>query len=382
MRAPLLLVALALSALVLARSAPPAPAPAPAPTSGASSLADPADGNARVGSMTGVTPAKPAPRTLTCDVMSRGPICLYGGQTVIAAPAQVPGLLAHYAFDNAYGLDSGPNQVHGETVMPNGPGANGRGRSAAVWNGEGFSVRSSAVFQKTAALSFWLYLQGDPDALDQWCTVVAMGDDDGGVANAAQLVLAVDVNFFSGRLRVTSTNALKKNEYIYSVAQLAFGRWHHLAVSRDAANSVSLYTDGVLDQSVLFQAVATGLPEYRIWVGRAPWDSAKCLSPFLFDEARFYARPLASFEVEAESFPSLGAVEPGFAAFGCAACSYVEADAACAKLHRTLCRRSELVSGALQVSYALGWGSRRDAYHELESRTDPDVKKIGLCCRD
>ena len=48
-----------------------------------------------------------------CDVVAQGPICVEGGKKVLTADAASHSLLAHFTFDDAYGLPIRVSELRG-----------------------------------------------------------------------------------------------------------------------------------------------------------------------------------------------------------------------------------------------------------------------------
>ncbi len=121
-----------------------------------------------------------------------------------------------------------------------------------------------------------------------------------------------------------------------------------------SSGQLSLFLHGVLDSN---ENSGGGVqePPSPVYVGRVPWADPKCRIPFFIDDLRIYARALTRPEIEAESFPSLGAVEPSFAHLGCLSCGYGDAVGSCRSNYH-LCSQTELNAGGYAVARAMGWG--------------------------
>jgi len=64
----------------------------------------------------------------------------------------------------------------------------------------------------------------------------------------------------------------------------------------------------------------------------------------LLDEVRFYNRPLLEFEIQAESYSSLGDIEPEYIKLGCIDCTLEKSEKSCLDTYH-LCTAIELHNG-------------------------------------
>jgi len=219
-------------------------------------------------------------------------------------------------------------------------------------------------------LSFWLYF---PDSLDpaspKDCPIIAKG-----TSNDQKLFsIAVDAS-----TRTLTFNALGKGGRVSSRGRIGPHRWTHITAVR-SSGQLSLFLHGVLDSS---ENAGGGVqePPSPVYIGRVPWADKKCKIPFFIDDLRIYSRALARPEIEAESFPSLGSIEPSFAHLGCLGCGYGDAVGSCRQNYH-LCSQTELNAGGYAVARAMGWGdAQTQIWVNSGNSNPPPGARLAMCC--
>jgi len=219
------------------------------------------------------------------------------------------------------------------------------------------------------SLSFWLYF---PETLDpkmpRSCPIMGKG-----TKNDAKL-FSINID---AQARSLSFESLSNGGKVTSRARIGPHRWTHVTAIR-SSRSLSLYLHGVLDNT---ESSKGGLqePKSPLYLGRPPWADAKCHVPVMIDDLRIYNRVLHRAEIEAESFPSLGAIEPSFAHLGCLQCSYGEAMGSCRSGYH-LCSKTELNAGGYQVARAMGWGNSQTQIWVNKGNNPPAGVRLAVCC--
>jgi len=220
------------------------------------------------------------------------------------------------------------------------------------------------------SLTFWIYF---PETLDpklpKNCPIIAKGTAED------RKLFAVSVDSAS---RALSFHSLAHGGRVSSRGRVGSRRWTHVAAVR-SSRTLSLFLHGVLDHT---EQSAGGVqePASPIWIGAVPWADKKCRVPFFIDDLRIYNRVLSRSEIEAESFPSLGAVEPAFAHLGCLGCGYGDAIGSCRSGYH-LCSQTELNAGGYQVARAMGWGdSQTQIWTNTGNSNPPPGVRLAVCC--
>jgi len=312
------------------------------------------------------------PYTVPCDLSAKRGICLFDGQKVIVPDAAPKGLIGRYTFDDSHAVDSSRFGNHGAHRIESAPGRGGAG-SAASFNGDKvleIPQSKSLAALSEFSLSFWIYF---PETLDPKfkgdCPIIAKG-----VANDRKLFsFSVDAS-----TRTLTFHSLASGGRVSSRGRIGPHRWTHVAAVR-SSKSLSLFLHGVLDQT---EQSSGGLqePSSPVYIGRVPWSDKNCRIPFYVDDLRIYSRALSRAEIEAESFPSLGAIEPSFAHLGCLSCGYGDAVGSCRSGYH-LCSQTELNAGAYQVARAMGWGdSQTHIWTNIGNSNPPPGVRLTMCC--
>jgi len=312
-----------------------------------------------------------APWRVPCDINAKKGLCVFDGQKVIVPDATIRGLIARYSFDDGHAVDSSRFGNHGAKKTVAGPGRGGAGNSAFFDGRKRVQIPHSKSLAglNEFSLSFWIYF---PETLDpkmpRNCPIMGKG-----TTNDAKL-FAITVD---AQARSLSFESLANGGKVTSRARLGPHRWTHVTAVR-SSRSLSLYLHGVLDNT---ESAKGGLqePSSPLYLGRPPWSDANCHVPVMIDDMRIYNRVLHRAEIEAESFPSLGAIEPSFAHLGCLQCSYGEAMGSCRNGYH-LCSRTELNAGGYQVARAMGWGNSQTQIWVNNGKNPPSGVRLAVCC--
>jgi hypothetical protein len=324
-------------------------------------------------------PAGKGRSRVTCDLTAESGICLYGGQKLLLPDAVPKGLVGFWTFDEVYPVDSSRNQNNLEGVMPLGPGRSGRGASAHFEGENFFSVPSSPSLAQTATrftVSFWINFFPDSGTENVDSNIAVIGSQQG-----VQFQLAH--NGESNRIMAAGRGGRLK---VGSNAVLSRGSWHHVAVVLGERH-FSLYINGVLDARQTFEPEKeiVPFPSYAVQFGRVPFLASNlAYTQFLLDDLKIFSRAVTQFEVAAESFGALGAVEPDYIRFGCRDCGYEPALAACKAVQGyELCSELQLYSGGLQAAYRMGYaGGKQPVWHSVGTvhKFPESEKRVGICC--
>jgi len=307
-----------------------------------------------------------------CDITAAKGICLFGGQKVIVPDAGPPGLIGHYTFDDNHCMDSSRFGNHGAHKIAVAPGRGGTGSSASFDGSKRVQIPQSKSLAglNEFSISFWIYF---PDTLDpklpKDCPIIAKGLGD----NRKLFSISVDA---SGR--ALAFNSLAKGGRVSSRGRVGPRRWTHVTMIR-SSRTLSLFLHGILDHT---EQSSGGVqePTSPIWIGKIPWADKKCRIPFYIDDLRIYDRVLNRNEIEAESFPSLGGIEPSFAHVGCLSCGYGDAIGSCRSGYH-LCSQTELNAGAYQVARAMGWGdAQTQIWVNIGNSNPPPGARLAMCC--
>ena len=181
----------------------------------------------------------------------------------------------------------------------------------------------------------------------------------------------------------TNAENVTEGEILVSNAKIANQRWLHISVVK-ANNNLKLYVNGILDSQILLKGDIE-INQGDLYIGNTPGMSKNCLFPFYIDELRYYDSPVTEFNIQAESSPALGGIEPGFLQFGCKECSLSDASTSCVDGYH-LCTSIELHTGGYQVARAMGWldwNTHIWSHGALKSPGDfSSLKGLAVCCMD
>jgi len=301
------------------------------------------------------------------------------------------GLVGWWKFDEAHTLDSSRLQNHGVSVVPAGPGRNGQGASARFDGDLWFEVPSSTSLATTfnhVSVSFWAYFVHDLEDKHNFdCPIVYMGKEFDSLFELK----------YNPETRHLSATRIRNWVTLRSLARPRTSTWHHIAITISKKH-FRLYVNGILDTQAqippqLDASKVIPRPLFQFYAGGVPWEGSKkrggsgrCSVPLLLDDLRLYNRVLRKHEIQAESFPSLGSVEPSFIKFACERCYFEDARKACPKSYH-LCHKPELLAGALAGARKMGWVGLNVPVWENdvtdsnpEHKGSPSEMKAGICC--
>mmetsp|Transcript_10929 Transcript_10929/g.20065 ORF Transcript_10929/g.20065 Transcript_10929/m.20065 type:complete len:467 (-) Transcript_10929:98-1498(-) len=321
-----------------------------------------------------------------CDLQLEKGICLYGGSKMIVADAAMSGLVARYSFDEHARregetptlLDLSGNSNHAaDSGCGTAPGRMGKGRSGSFSMVDHRTrIPSSTSLQMGSALSLsmWIYIREPLLA--------------GGGSEFPLLYKGTDANhpIYSLNLQRDTGNIafLSQNANATSRASIRPRRWYHLCATSDQEH-LKIYVNGVLDVTVPHSSSGSITPSNDVsslFIAGSPQNSHP-LALFI-DDVSIYNRALETYEVEADSFPALGPVEPSFLRLGCLSCSANEAKGTCGSLYH-VCKNIELHAGGFSAAHNLGWISHDSNVISFESASPPASSTVGagtvLCCK-
>jgi hypothetical protein len=321
-----------------------------------------------------------------CDLISDGPICLYGGDRILLPFAKPKGIIGYWNFDEMKPLDNSGRRNHAKGITTAGPAFGGMGSSAFL-NGQYIEVPHSDDFDSNDfTITFWLFVINDNYSNNKgirFCPLLQRGEDN---LNDKEYqrgpALYFDRKDRSLKVYVsTSDKDSEKGESLSSNGKVTLQRWLHIAVTK-SQNIIKLYINGILDSKV--ELKGTGLSiKSSFYIGGAPWLIDECEYPFLIDELRYYNTSMDEDRIQAEASPVLGGIEPSFLQIGCLDCSLKEAGTVCPEDYR-LCSSIELHTGAYQIARSLGllrWDTHIWTYNALNTPGEfENLKGLALCC--
>ena len=231
-----------------------------------------------------------------CDLVAQGPICVEGGKKVLTADASPRGMLAHFTFDDAHGLDTSGSHNHAAKPPAFGPGVGGLGHAARYVGTEDYSEVghhvSYAEARDTFSVTMWLYLR--QDSTGDWRTVLHKGMRDSDRTPTLFLEpLTRGLEFF-----VSTTDANQPDgERLWSNSFVPLGRWTHVTAVAEG-HSLRLYINGLLDaeNATVGTIVHNTGPLY---LGGDPWRKGG-MDGFI-DEFKLYSRALTPDEIQARA---------------------------------------------------------------------------------
>lgn len=166
---------------------------------------------------------------------------------------------------------------------------------------------------------------------------------------------------------------------VSSKARLNRHVWYHVALVR-SSEDIRLYVNGIMEHKTSLSGIAY-FYQGSLFIGNAPFHS--CSNSILIDNVQIFSIALEPSFIEASSFPSLGAISPRFARFGCDACSGPKAESSCALGYHP-CSKLELISGAYSVGRNMGWVDSKSSLWTAEDISADigasDDLKATICC--
>ena len=200
-------------------------------------------------------------------------------------------LVAHYKLNELTGtsgansiVDSSTNNYHGEPAAAV-VSATGKRQSAVYFDGAAdfIEVADNANFDLTgdSTIAFWAYVDSDTPANSFFISKEQDSSGDGWAMN-----------------KVGSTVVLRINEAPTAVTcALAFGEWHHYAVTLDTGGNDTIYLDGVaVDSDAHVTVIANAL---AVVMGSRD-DAEKGAGSFLkgqLDDVRIYNEVLSASQI-------------------------------------------------------------------------------------
>ena len=322
-----------------------------------------------------------------CDLISDGPICLYGGDRILLPLAKPKGLIGYWNFDEIKPLDNSGRRNHGKGSAKAGPAFGGMGNSAYFSNGEYIEVSNSDDLNSNDfTITFWLYVINDNYSNNKgirFCPLLQKGDDN---LNDKEYQRGPALYFDrkDRNMKVYITTSDKENEQgesFTSNGKITFQRWLHIAITKNN-NIVKLYINGILDSKAELKGTASSIKS-SFYIGGAPWLKDECDYPFLIDEMRYYNTGIDEDRIQAEASPILGGIEPSFLQIGCIDCSLKEAGTVCPEDYR-LCSSIELHTGGYQIARSMGllqWDTHLWTFNALSTPNEFEkLKGLALCC--
>jgi len=325
-----------------------------------------------------------------CDIVAQGPICVEGGKKVLAADASPRGMLAHFTFDDAHGLDTSGSHNHASKPPTFGPGVGGKGHSARYVGAQDYTEINHhagyAEARDTFSVSMWMYLR--QDSTGDWRTLMHKGSTDSDRTPTLFLEpITRGLEFF-----VSTTDANQPDgERLWSNSFVPLNRWTHITAVAEG-HSLRLYINGLLDS----ENATVGTIVHNtgpLYLGGDPWRKGS-MDGFV-DEFKMYSRALTLDEIQAEASHALGGVEPSFVELGCMACD-AEAAARSCRLNYHPCNTRDLYAGGYVTARTMGWATSSSYVWSKEDLDSGGVQAtswsgeaqgvtrsgLGLCCAD
>ena len=311
-----------------------------------------------------------------CDMTAERGVCLYGGSKVIVARPNIDGTVAHFTFDQSgeggYTIDTSGLSHHGTPGPIAAPGRSGAGWSARFADDGTASVSSyirvsgstelDVQYGQAFSITLWVYLmdrgvdqrqQGGSTTQSSAISLISYGN---GTKASTRYALELTLPLLSVVATVRG-----EHQALVSNARLKPRYWYHIALAVDGA-SARLHVNGVLDVSRAdMGGTNTGsVPTERaLFIGGSPSNSGVgSANHRLLDDVAIFSRPLRVEEIEASSFPSLGAIEPSYIRLACpltSTCSAQDARRMCEEMLYHVCSRMELHAGGYQAANIIGW---------------------------
>lgn len=153
---------------------------------------------------------------------------------------------------------------------------------------------------------------------------------------------------------------------------------------------VKLYVNGILDAADATDDTSVS-NDSPLYIGGKEAYEDECGLTWLVDNFQFFNRELEKEEVQAEAYPSLGGVDPGYVQLGCIDCTLEEASNVCDDGYH-ICTKMELYGGAYLVARLMGWVTYQTyifTYQDIIEDSTPDIDEdvssnysLGMCCVD
>ncbi len=227
-----------------------------------------------------------------CDVSIYGKSSTIGNTTADTANLD-KGLVLYMPFDEGSGsvaYDSSGNNNHGSLI--NGPAwVAGKKGNALSFDGSNdyVSIPASSIFNfdtKQFAMSFWI----KTTSKTQYMNVFSYIDDSG-----TDPYYLIWFDNLAGLIGMAVSN--NEANVIESLTDLATDSYHHIAITRNANNVVSIYVDGALDNTNIYGGFIRSGTASQFRIG-------KQMDPYprnfngIIDEVRIYNRALSAEEIK------------------------------------------------------------------------------------
>lgn len=319
-----------------------------------------------------------------CDLVLASSVCSEGGGKVVSSSASPRGLVAHFTFDDAHGLDSSGRANHLSFAPMFSSGLNGRG-SGAKFDGSTFqSGKSHLVIPHSEhfnspdfCISWWMYLLAD--ATGQWRTVVHKGNADH--ERTPTFFLEPQTRGLEFFVSTTATSE-PAGERLWSNTFVPLRKWTHVAGCLEGRN-MRLYINGILDA----ENTTIGTPQLNLgptYIGNDPWRVGGGAG-MIMDDLRYFGRALSADEIQAQAHNALGGVEPSFVELGCMGCTVDTCPRSCRRGYH-MCTERNLFGGGYLVARSMGWANSETRVWSAEdgAAASDTTQATGLCmcCRD
>lgn len=293
-------------------------------------------------------------------------------------------LIGWWTFDDKFGHDYSVNTNHMITVPP--PGLSmckfyidGQGASLS-FDGTSFGLipHSSAYEVREITIAMWIFLT--QDSTGDWRTILHKGN------TSQDLTPTVLLWPKERRLHVRASTQFNWNEGLDSLSVINLRRWSHIAVI-GSGQLMQLYVNGILDSQVILRG---GIKFNRgdIYLGKDPWHSG--FNGFI-DDLRIYEGPMHATGLLSIAAPAVPLAKASQPMLGCMLCDYLTALSSCLDNFH-MCSLEELYAGPFEMAREMGWFRftaeiwTRNTDDQMTTTSDemqdPDLFKLGLCCRD
>ena len=227
-------------------------------------------------------------------------------------------------------------------------------------------------------MCLWLFVS--EDSTDDWRAVFHKG------STSQELTLTGLLWPKERRLHIRASTQFSWNEGLDSASVLRLRRWYHLTVV-GTGQLLQLYLNGILDSQVILRGPLK-FNKGDFYIGKDPWHSG--LTGFI-DDLRLYDIPLHEKDILAISGPAVPLSFVTGLQLGCQLCNYDTAVSSCLDNFH-MCSLEELYSGHFEMAREMGWfrftaeiwtrNTEDQTTTTADEMQDPDLFKIGLCCRD
>ncbi|OMJ96090.1 hypothetical protein SteCoe_262 [Stentor coeruleus] len=288
-------------------------------------------------------------------------------------------MIGWWTFDDKFGHDYSPNTNPMINVLKSGPAMNSQG-SSLICDGESYGLipHSSSYDVNELSVVFWVFLT--QDSTGDWRSIFHKG------STSQELTPTVLLWPKERRLHVRASTQFSWNEGLDSVAILRLRRWYMITIV-GSGQLLQLYLNGLLDSQVILRGPLK-FNRGDIYIGKDPWHSG---FKGYFDDLRLYNKPLHEKDLLPLALPAVPITFVSGVMLGCQLCNYDLALSACLDNFH-MCSLEELYAGAFEMARSMGWfrftaevWTRNTDDQDTttsDEMQDPDLFKLGLCCRD